>query len=391
MGGLRSSFGAYSFPVTIRQLLDYYQRQPWLRVAAHGLLWLLLWLSTEDPDVSTSVLSRLLELAYAMASFYLLFYGPVPRWWGRGQYAGPLVVALVLVLSSGAVIYGEYQLDNPHSTYDFLADFENYGVLAIFLSVRYFFYAFYNGLVLNVAAPSMLKLAKTLYERQYTRQQTEQLTRRRQLDALLGQVSPHFLFNTLNNLYGLVLHADARAPAITRQLAALLRYTDELAGQPWVTLEAEANFIEDFLALIRLRYNSGARLESHWQLGAAGAQRIPPLLLLPLVENAVKHGLNQSLGEAWLCLRAEVQADEVVVLVTNNRVDSLPSPAASGSGLGLSTLQERLALLYPGTTPLHLAATAITFQATLRLPLRAAARPAHPLPVTAPLAVAEPA
>jgi hypothetical protein len=83
--------------VTIRQLLDYYQRQPWLRLAAHGLLWLLLWFSTEDPDSYTSVLSRLLELAYAMASFYLLFYGPVPRWWGRGHYAGPLGVALVLL------------------------------------------------------------------------------------------------------------------------------------------------------------------------------------------------------------------------------------------------------------------------------------------------------
>jgi LytS/YehU family sensor histidine kinase len=90
-----------------------------------------------------------------------------------------------------------------------------------------------------------------------------------------------------------------------------------------------------------------------------------------------------------LCLRAEVQADEVVVTVTNSRVESLPSPAEPGSGLGLSTLQQRLALLYPGTTPLHLAATATTFQASLRLPLRAAASPTHPLPVTAPLAVAE--
>ncbi|MGI4760536.1 MAG: sensor histidine kinase [Janthinobacterium lividum] len=377
--------------MTIRQLLDYYQRQPWLRVAAHGLLWLLLWVSTEDPDQPTSILARLLELTYAMASFYLLFYGPVPRWWARGQVVGPLVIAVALVLSSGAVIYGEYQLDNPHSTYDFLPAFETYGVLAIFLSSRYFFYAFYNGLILNLAAPSVLKLTKTLYERQLTRQQTEQLTRHLQLDALLSQVSPHFLFNTLNNLYSLLLHADARAPAITRQLAALLRYTDELAGQPWVTLAAETDFIEGFLALVRLRYGAEVRLESHWQLGVAGAQRIPPLLLLPLVENAVKHGLSQSLGEAWLCLRAEVQASEVVVTVANSRVEPLATPAAPGRGLGLSTLRERLALLYPGATPLHLEATATTFQATLRLPLRVAAGLVHSLPAIAPLAVPEPA
>jgi two-component system LytT family sensor kinase len=377
--------------VTIHQLLAYYQRQPWLRVAAHGLLWLLLWVSTEDPDRIAPIPTRLLELAYAMVSFYLLFYGPVPRWWARGQYAGPLVVALVLVLSSGVVLYGEYQFDNPRSAYDFLPAFETYGVFAIFLSGRYFFYAFYNGLVLNLAAPGVLKLAKTLYEHQLTRQRVEQLTRRRQLDALLGQVSPHFLFNTLNNLYGLMLHADPQAPAMTRQLAALLRYTDELAGQPLVTLAAEANFIEDFLALVRLRYSSDARLESHWQLGIAGALRIPPLLLLPLVENAVKHGLSQSTGEAWLCLRADVQASEVVVTVVNNLVEPLPLPAASGGGMGLSTLRERLSLLYPGATPLHLEVTATTFQATLRLPLQAAVGPTHPLTAIALVAVAEPA
>lgn len=377
--------------MTIQQLLAYYQRQPWLRVAAHGLLWGLLWVSTEGPDRPEPVPARLLELAYAMSSFYLLFYGPVPRWWARGQYAGPLAVALVLVLSSGAVLYGQYQFDNPRSAYAFLPAFETYGVLAIFRSGRYFFYAFYNGLVLNLAAPGVLKLAKTLYEHQLTRQQTEQLTRRRQLDALLGQVSPHFLFNTLNNLYGLMLHADPQAPTITRQLAALLRYTDELAGQPSVTLAAEAAFIADFLALVRLRHGPDARLESHWQLGTAKALRIPPLLLLPLVENAVKHGLSQSIGEAWLCLRASVQASELIVTVANNRVEPLPSPAASGSGMGLATLRQRLALLYPGAAPLHLEVTATTFRATLRLPLRTATGSAHPLTVIASVAVAEPA
>lgn len=374
--------------MTIHQLLAHYQRWRGLRVAAHGLLWIALWVTTEDPDTYTPPLARLVELVYALASFYLLFYGPVPRWWTQRRYAGPLAAGLLLVMSSGPVMYSEYLLANPHSAYEFLPDYRAYGPLVIFLSGRYFFYAFFNGMILNLAGPAVLKLAKTLYERQLAYQQTEQLTHRQQLDVLLEQVSPHFLFNTLNNLYSLVLHADSRAPAITKQLAALLRYTDELAGQSWVTLAAEAEFTEDFLALVRLRYGADVRLESHWQLGQAGTKYIPPLLLLPLVENAVKHGLSQSLGAAWLIVRAEVRFDKVIITVANSRAEQSSTLTESGGGLGLNTLRKRLALLYPKDSPLQLEVNATTFQATLCLPLRSAV-PMPPLPAALPIAVAE--
>lgn len=366
--------------MTVRHFLTQYHRQPALRGTAHALLWLGIWVSTEDPDSYTRPAVRLLELAYAMAGFYLLFYGPVPRWWARGRYAGPLAVAGLLVLASGPVMYGYYQLANPHSTYDFLPAYRTYGPLAIFTSSRYFFYAVFNGLALNLAAPALLKLLKTLAERQLTRQRTEELTRRLHLDALLGQVSPHFLFNTLNNLYGLVLHESPQAPAVARQLAALLRYTDALAVRPAVTLRTETAFLDDFLALARLRYGPQVRLESCWQLGDAADATIPPLLLLPLVENAVKHGLGQSLGAAWVRVWTEVHTNELVVTVANSCPPVVPTVADQPGGLGLVTLRERLRLLYPdGRAVLTLAPTASAFEVSLRLPLSFT-------PVAAPLA-----
>jgi hypothetical protein len=327
---------------------------------------------TADPDGPAPVLPRLLEWGYAAAGFYLLFYGPVRRHWERGRYGLPLAAALAVGLGSSWLLYWQNRLSWPDSAFAraYLPAFERYGVLAMFSSVRVGYYALFEGVVASLAAPAALKVAKLLFERQLARQQLEQLTRRGQLDALQQQVSPHFLFNTLNNLYGLVLHDDPRAATFTRQLGALLRYTDELAARPAVTLGAEVRFIEDYLALTRLRYDQRVTLASTWELAGAEAAQLPPLLLLPLVENAVKHGLSQAVGPAWVRLQAEVGGGYLRFSVANSV--GAAGPAAAG-GLGLTTLRERLRLLFPARQPLTLHAGTVSFEARLHLPLAAAA------------------
>ena len=364
--------------MTIRQFLVLYNRRPALRVTAHVLFWALLWLFTENPDYDEPYASRLLNWFYSMASFYVLFYWPGPPLWQRRRYGWLAALGVGLVLSSGVVMYASEKMVNPQTQY-FLPEFEAYGPLAIFLSGRYFFYAVFNGLLTNLAAPGVLKAAKLLYEHQLARQRTEQLTRQLQLDMLLGQVNPHFLFNTLNNLYGLVLHDDPRARAMTQQLATLLRYSHELAGREWVSLREEVSFIEDFLALARLRYGRQVTIVSEWAFGPDDAARIPPLLLLPLVENAFKHGLNQTIGAAWVRVEGRVVAGEALFTVINSRANTPPSATSQPGGLGLTTLRERLHLLYPAVSPLALHPTATAFAATLRLPLQ---RAAAVLPVT---------
>jgi Histidine kinase len=328
-----------------------------------------MYLFTEGPDAPNPVGLRLLEWGYAASSFYLLFYGPVARHWAQGRYAVPGTAGLAVGLGTGWLLYWQNRIGSPHSAFAraYLPAYEQYGVLAIFQSVRVFYYALLEGVLVNLAGPAALKIAKVLYEQQLVRQRLEQLTRQGQLTTLLQQVSPHFLFNALNNLYGLVLQDDPRARPFTRQLRALVHYTDELASQPRVSLRQEAQFIEDYLALTRLRYDRRVTVESSWQLGPNPAACLPPLLLLPLVENAVKHGLTHAVGPAWVRIHATIR-DGTLTFVVTNSLASAPAPGSAG-GLGLATLRERLRLLYPTRSPLQLLPAAASFEARLWLPL----------------------
>lgn len=356
-------------PVTVRAFLLLYRRRPNLRVLAHLLFWGGMYLITDDPDGSAPARLRLLEWGYAAGSFYLLFYGPVQRHGAHERYALPALAALAVGLGTGWLLYWQNRWGSPHSAFAraYLPAYDRLGVLAIFQSVRVLYYALFEGVLANLAMPAALKMAKALYERQLERQHLEQATRRGRLHVLLQQVSPHFLFNTLNNLYGLALQNDLRARSFARQLGALVRHTDELAGQPWVALRAEARFIEDYLALTRLRYDRRVVVESTWHLGPDPTVGLPPLLLLPLVENAVKHGLQHAVGPAWVRVHAAVSGDEFTFSVTNSQPAS-PAPGAPG-GLGLATLRERLRLLYPRSFPLTLRPTPLRFEARLHLPL----------------------
>jgi two-component system, LytTR family, sensor kinase len=370
------SFRLFSLPVTVRFFLHAYSRHPWLRVAAHLVFWAGMYLLTEDPDAPNPVPLRLLEWGYAAGSFYLLFYGPVPRQWAQGRYAAAGVAGLAVGLGTGWLLYWQNRIGSPHSAFarSYLPAYEQYGVLAIFQSVRVFYYALLEGVLVNIAGPAALKIAKVLYDRQLVRHRLEQLTRRGQLTALLQQVSPHFLFNALNNLYGLVLQDDPRAGTFTNQLRALVHHTDAFAGQPRVSLRQEAQFIEDYLALTRLRYDRRVTVESSWQLGPDPLACLPPLLLLPMVENAVKHGLQHAVGPAWVRIHATVRDGDLAFVVTNS-LAAAPVPGSAG-GLGLTTLRERLRVLYPTRSPLQLLPATASFEARLLLPLEALT-PAH--------------
>ena len=164
-----------------------------------------------------------------------------------------------------------------------------------------------------------------------------------QLQVLRAQINPHFLFNSLNSISALTSRDAAAARAMTLELAAFFRLTLALADADRVALTEEIALCAHFLAVEKIRF--GARLQIRLDVSeAAGVVSIPPMLLQPCVENAVKHGIRHLSEGGCVALRAWVQGPWLYVLITNPTDPDLPPEI--GTGTGLVNIVQRLSTLY---------------------------------------------
>ena len=117
-----------------------------------------------------------------------------------------------------------------------------------------------------------------------------------ELNLLKGQLHPHFLFNTLNNLYALTLNQSSRSPSVVMGLSEILRYMLYEANRESVLLKRDVEILENYIGLEKIRYED--RLDLNFNIsGISEEQKIAPLLILPLVENAFKHGTSERIGD----------------------------------------------------------------------------------------------
>jgi sensor histidine kinase YesM len=188
------------------------------------------------------------------------------------------------------------------------------------------------------------------------------LAQQAQLAALRAQINPHFLFNALHSVGALVSSDPARADRALECLGDLLRYA--LGAEDRVLFAQEWRFTQDYLAFEQLRLGNRLRVDAHVETDAQSVL-VPPLLLQPLVENAVRHGIADRPDGGRVEIRARVEGARLLVRVTD---DGNGSPAGVDDGLGLGSVRRRLAALYGDEASLAIEPRTAGFSVEIALP-----------------------
>jgi signal transduction histidine kinase len=200
------------------------------------------------------------------------------------------------------------------------------------------------------------RLQREETERHQLVQQHElrEITARAQMRALQAQINPHFLFNTLNVLANLIHSNPQKAEHVTEDLAEIFRYALDSTRREWVRLEDELRFIQSYLEIEKSRFEE--RLTYTFDVAAAvRSARIPPMILQPLVENAIRHGIGPKIEGGRIRVSGNLKGDQIQIAVEDTGV-GLSHKGRAGNGIGLANIRERLMHVYGQTAALRLEA-----------------------------------
>ncbi len=179
---------------------------------------------------------------------------------------------------------------------------------------------------------------------------------------LKSQLNPHFFFNMLNNLYGWIDKDQDRAKEIVLKLSEMMRYSVYQSKEDEVALEKELEFIQQYIDLHQMRYRKNVAIEYITEIDHPQT-KIPPLLLIILIENAFKHGVESLRDQAFINILIKSNADEIYVKVVNNYNQTI----STKSGIGLENLKKRLNIMFDRKHKLSTQSKDDIFTAELRI------------------------
>ncbi len=209
-----------------------------------------------------------------------------------------------------------------------------------------------------------VRMTSEWYSNEAQRKEIEKNQAEAELANLKSQVNPHFLFNTLNNIYSLIQIDPAEAQKAVHDLSGMLRYVLYESQKDTVPLSKECEFLKEYVKLMGARLTSGVKLSVTLPDFPSNRQ-IAPLLFIPLVENAFKHGISDT-AESFIRVGLKEDGDYVVCLVENSCFPK-DDTDRSGSGIGITNLKRRLDLLYPGAYSFELGRVQSVYRCLLRI------------------------
>ncbi|MDP4201823.1 MAG: histidine kinase [Bacteroidota bacterium] len=185
-----------------------------------------------------------------------------------------------------------------------------------------------------------------------------------ELQFLRSQIQPHFFFNVLNDLYAMALKKSDRTPEMILKLSDLMRYVLQESRAEMVPVEKELAYLHNYIDLEKLRYDK--RFSVDFEIvGDTSSCRIPPLLLLPFVENAFKHSTIHNAEGAWISIKLEVNPKKLFLKVNNSFDPDIGRKNNLCSGIGIENVRQRLDIIYYGRYSLDIHNTETQYSSTL--------------------------
>ncbi|MBC8051530.1 MAG: histidine kinase [Sphingobacteriaceae bacterium] len=308
------------------------------KIFLHTIIWLAIliffvFLGSRDGDYHEAIIIFVYFGVFNITIFYLNYLYILPKYLSKRRYWLCTLCIILLILLSGLLKYGfAYLFEEvillrkgepiPFSEYYLGAIFT--GLFFIFLSTAF---KFAVDWFLNEKVRKNLESEKLIAE----------------LAFLRSQINPHFLFNSLNNIYSLAYQKSDKAPEAIMKLSEIMRYMLQESNEPRVKLSREIRYLENYIELQKLRFKGQAYIELGIT-GQYGEQSIAPLILISFVENAFKHGVASDPAEP-IKINIDIQKQHLLFDIWNKK--SLLNKDES-SGIGLSNVKRRLDLLYDG-------------------------------------------
>lgn len=365
-----------------KALIDKSYSDPSLRAALHGIFWLLIFGSNYyfntisfngySSTPATWLLATKSTLNLAIF-YYLLMYGIYPRLFLKKRYlTGSVALVLLIVgyafadafeeqrIFSACRTCGAQLLANQPVYYHYLM----HPILGIVLS-RILSLGLIYQLIILLSLPIALKTGRSYFRQTVQQLQLAKDNLQLEFNFLKAQVNPHFLFNTLNNIYSMVIHnRQQEAAATIARLSGFMRFTLYDSNEDRASLEKEVQLLKDYIELERLRLNQTRVTFEHHTDG--GSYSIPPLLFMPAFENAFKYSADD-LPDSYIHMDLRV-VKGLLQLTMENRFD--PRKQGRAGGIGLQNMQKRLRHYYPENYRWSVTTTENIFTLTLSLQLQ---------------------
>lgn len=281
--------------------------------------------------------------------FYLNYFFLIPRFLFKNQKQQYILYNILLVCLAGLLLHLWQNIDAPALTNK-----------RPNLPPRWIFFARdIITLVFTIGLSAAIRMSGRWQEAEYARKEAEKSRAEAELKNLRNQLNPHFLLNTLNNIYALVTINEDKAQEAIQELSKLLSYVLYENQQTYVPLYKEAEFVRNYIELMRIRLSKNVTLITQIDVSQKSKTQVAPMLFISLIENAFKHGISPTepcfiyvdLSETEPRTETELETEEEIekeiICEIYNSYHPKATTDKSGSGIGLEQVSKRLELLYP--------------------------------------------